>query len=298
MYIFFHKKAIALLITVFFIMLISISITLGLKYINQGANAVNEEQFLLQSTMILDDALTVLQKSKKLEQVTSAETMYNFLSNYKFISSESNGVKFIIELSSARSKVNPNILKNKINLELFKNFLKKKLINDIYADMLFDSMSKIKEDMTYKTGIFNDNSHMFRDYLSSMQHLEEINDYYMTSYHDSNLNNLDTEALFYFSPDTNSSIDLNFATAPTMEVILGCDELRAQEIVENNSLALSLEDLQLSDAEKISLSKFKTSFFEPYLDIKVEIEHNNKIAHIRFEYNITSKKGSNFVFEV
>jgi len=44
--------------------------------------------------------------------------------------------------------------------------------------------------------------------------------------------------------------------------------------------------------------KFKTSFFEPYIYVVINIEQNKNNAIISFEYDIKKKKGSNFVYEI
>ncbi|MDB2562093.1 hypothetical protein N9X61_00665 [Sulfurimonas sp.] len=293
-----QKRGIALLVTVFFIMLVTISVGVGLKYIKEGNNSIHEEQFLFQSAMVLDDVLHMLTTSSELEGIGSAIDMSNFLLSSEMIPFESNGLEVIIKFSSARSKINPNALQKKVSLDAFKNFLMTRGINTIYADFLFDSMSRIREDQTYTTEIFNKNPEMFRDYIASQKHLEAINEFYVNTLHDSNFKSLETQEFLYLSSDTNSSVDLNFATAQTYEILLGCDVSRAEVLSLEESVRENIEDLQLSDEEKINLTKFQTSFFEPYLDVNIEIRQKDKTSKIRFEYNIKSKKGSHFVFEV
>lgn len=292
------KRGIALLVTVFFIMLITLSVGVGLKYINESSKSIQKEQFLFQTTVILDDVLSILQKLKELEQVGSAVDMSTFLLTSEVIPFQSNGVEVLIKFSSARSKMNPNALKDKERLAVFKLFLMRKSINTVYADILLDSMSGLKEDQTYLTGIFNTHPYAFRDYITSSQHLQMINKFYVNSFHDVNFQRIDTKEIFYTSKDSNSSIDLNFATSSTYEILLGCDTARAEELSLRGDVLQTLEDLQLSTEEQINLSKFQTSFFEPYLDVNIRIRQEGKISNIRFEYNTKLKKGSNFVFEV
>ena len=293
-----QKRGIALLVTVFFIMLISISVGVGLKTIKEGNSSIHEEQFLFQSAMILDDVLHMLKSSAELEQITSAIDMSTFLQASAIIPFQSNGIEVTINFSSARSKINPNTLKNTASLDAFKNFLNTRGISTVYADFLFDSMGGIREDQTYTTEIFNKNPEMFRDYIASQKHLEAINEFYVNTYHDVSFKSMNTKDFFYPSPDTNTSIDLNFATAQTYEIMLACDAYRAEALSLDERVRENIEDLDLSDEEKINLARFQTSFFEPYLDVKIEIKQNNHSSHIIFEYNIESKKGSHFVFEV
>ena len=279
-------------------MLISISVGIGLKQIKEGNESINDEQFIFQSAVILNDVLEILRTSPELEQVESATDMSNFLLGSEVIPFENNGIQVIIKLSSARSKINPNALKETLAFEAFKTFLIKRGVNAVYAHLLLDSIGGLKEDQTYTTNIFNQDPTLFRDYIASQKHLQAINDMYTNTYHESSLKYLDTQNFLYPSKDTNTSIDLNFATASTFEILLDCDELRAQTLSLDESVYETLEGLQLSEEEKINISKFKTSFFEAYLDVNIEIIHKDKSSKIRFEYNIKSKKGSQFVFEV
>ena len=294
----YSKNAIALLITLFFIMLITLSIGVSLKYINEGSKEVNKEQFILQSNVILEDVLEILKKSPDLEQIKTPSDLSLFLLSTEFIPIQNNAIDVVIKFKSARSKFNPNFLKEARVLETFKNFLVSKGVNPSYADLLYDSVNGIKEDQTYSTNIFIENPLAFRDYIASRKHLEAINQFFVNSYHETSIYTLDMDTLFYFSNDTNSSIDLNQATALTYELILSCDEQRAMALSGLENSYEKVEDMGLSEQEKINLARFKTSFFEPYLDVEIQIRQNNQTSSIRFEYNIESKKGSNFVFEV
>jgi len=265
------RKAIALLITVFFVMLITISIGVGLKYVKDSSVNVYSEVYMLQSSVILEDVLKILKTSQDLEKIKSAQELEMFLSESSIIPFESNGFNVIIELSSARAKVNPNTFTNPSRLEVFKTFLMSKMLNIEYANILSDVIGGIKEDMSYNTDIFNKKPYLFRDYLTSHKHLEEVNDFYMKYYHDNNLKNIDMQKLFYISKDKNSSIDLNYATPLAWELMLGCDEDRAKTLSLGGGTYTAVKDIGLYDNEKVSQSKFQTSFFEPYIDVKIEI---------------------------
>ena len=124
-----NKRAIALLITVFFIMLITMSVGVGLKYINSGSKSMQSEQFTLQSSMIINDVLQLLQTSEELSQIDSSDGLAMFLAESSFIPFESNGVSVVIQISSARAKINPNTLSTKPRLDAFKNYLMLKMVN-------------------------------------------------------------------------------------------------------------------------------------------------------------------------
>ena len=63
------RKAIALLITMMFIIAITISVGVGLSYTKRAQNVLKDENFLLQSSIILNDVLTLLKNSQELKLV-------------------------------------------------------------------------------------------------------------------------------------------------------------------------------------------------------------------------------------
>lgn len=300
------RSAIALLITVFFIIAISISLGVSLKQVKDASNEVESETFMLQSTLILEDVTNILKNSRELDAVigeNSVESFFLFLSQVSFIPFESSGIKVSIEISSARSKFNINSLpdtnsSNPFKAQAMSLYLSNFFINESYIGILLDNMSHIKEDNSYNSAIFNDNPTLFRDYIVSHKHLDEINNYYMQTTHENAISKIDFEKLFYFSKPQGYLIDVNYATKDTWRLMLGCDELRAEELWLGGGFYAKEEDLELSDAEAQMLQRFETSFYEPYLDVKVEISKNDQNAFIRFEYDMKTKKGSNFVYEI
>jgi len=299
---FFKKNAIALLITIFFIMLITISIGVGLKFANDASKTMKSELFLFQNSILIEDILAVLKKSPDLEKVKTPEDLYMFLETTPAIPFESNGLEVLIEIQSARSKINPNSFTTKEKKEIFENFLMSKMINTQYAMMLYDLIGKIKPDGGYNTDIFNENSRLFRDYIVSEEHLGELQKIYEKKYRESSLQDLNFKELFYIAPDLNGStysIDINYATPLAWEFMLGCDEQRALGLYEKEEVYTEENlNIYLSEDEVKRLVLFNYGNYVPLLDIKVTIMQKDRRSNIRFEYNIQEKKGSNFVFEV
>lgn len=303
------KKGIALLVTVLFIMAITVAIGIGLKQVKVASLNVENESFMFQTSTILEDVLLILDASKELEQIAhnkSNTDFFTFLSNVSYLSLESSGLRVNIHINSARSNFNVNALINTdestINIDrvnALKEYLSHYRINVNYVDILLDVMSGIKEDMRYYSAIFNENPYLFRDYIVSEKHLGEVNDFYMKTYHH-NLKNIDFTKFFYFNfnKDKNIFIDLNYATAEVWEMMLGCDKQKSHELASGGGRYTSLKDLSLSEKEKVALAKFQTSYFEPFLDVVIIMTQRTQYAKIRFEYNIQTKKGSNFVYEI
>jgi hypothetical protein len=295
------KTGIALLITLLFIMAISISIGVGLKYVNDASAEVENENFLFQSRVVTDDIINLLKNSKEMEAIAkdnSIEGLFIFLSQSGFIPFEIADLKVSIEIGSARAKFNPNTLSdgnNSIELQrvdALKEYVSRYRVEHTYVDILLDNMNPANN--SYNSSIFNDNPYLFREYISSDAHLEEINDFYTQTHYDNNLKNIDFDKLFYLSPDRHTKIDLNYATPEVWEMILGVDKQRAEQLSLGSGSYTDLESLALDEEEIISLGRFDVSYFEPSLDIRLHISKDDKSADIKFEYDIKNKKGLNF----
>ncbi|MCF6330916.1 MAG: hypothetical protein L3I99_05150 [Sulfurimonas sp.] len=300
-----RKNAIALLMTMMFIVAITFSIGIGLKYTNDAQETLKKENFLLQSNVILEDILNILKTSKELDQAESEAGLFLFLSQASFIPIEYGDIKVALELSSARAKFNPNTLYdfnttkiNKQKVLALKEYMSNNNVNPIYVDILLDGMGGVKEDNSYYSDIFNEKPTLFRDYLTSYEHLQGFNDFYTNSFYDNSLSKIKFEDIFYFTKDKNVSIDLNYATAEVWKLMLNITNDEAKNLVafagsytENNPPVLS------SDQNRI-LQNYKISYFEPYIDVKLEIIKDTLSAKISFEYDIVERKGYNFHYEI
>lgn len=296
------RRGIALLITLLFIMLITISIGISLKQVNMASSHVEDEKFLYQSSVVVDDVLTLLKSSQELNDINSSQDFSTFLAETSFVPFEAEGIKVSLELSSARSKFNVNSLVDasakpkQERVAYLKQYMSNYMVITTYVDILLDSMGKIKEDMSYNSELFNDKPYLFRDYIVSAKHLSELNDFYTSYYHEQSLKNINFKELFYFGKNNDYKIDLSYATTEVWEMMLGCDNFRASEL--SATVYEALDDIGLSDDEKLRLAKFDTSFFEPYVDVRLNIMQDKQSANIRFEYDIKNKKGTNFVYEI
>jgi len=295
-----RKRAIALLITVMFVMLITVAIGFGLKQINKSAAMLSNENFMYQSSIIVEDILNILQNSQDVARVADANSsteLFVLLSQASFIPFEIADMSVVLKLSSARAKFNPSTLDTKTT-EALREYMNIKMVNTQYVDILLDAMSGIKADASYNSRIFDEMPYLFRDHIASQEHLEQLNIFYAQEFNDNALQNVDFEKLFYYSNDANASIDLNFATAQTWELMLGTTLQRAEFLAQNAGAYETLESLGLQEDEQERLARFKTSFFEPVLFVELEMHQADKEAYVSFEYDIKKKKGSNFVYEI
>jgi len=289
-----------------FVIVITVAIGFGLKHVNDASSVVKSENFLYQSNMIVEDILHILQTSPDVQKIVdnnSSSDFYVFLSQAAFIPFEVNGLEIVMKLSSARAKFNPNRLMESGNIEkervaLLKQYMNENMINSDYVDILLDNMGKVKVDNSYNSTIFDENPYLFRDYIASNKHLKKISDFYAQEFNDNNLKNINFENLFSFSSDANSTIDLNYATPEVWEMMLGCQKERAEELSAGGGGYEKEADLDLQPDEKKNLEKFQVSYYEPIVQVEIEIMQNSNDAKIRFEYDIKKKKGSDFAYEI
>ncbi len=294
------KSAIALLITVMFIIVITVAIGYGLKEVNRGSQMIRSENFMYQSTIVVEDVLKILQSSPDLQKIADSNSsldLYTFLSSASAIPLNIKNFRVMIKLKSARAKINPSMI-NKQTINLFKSFLNNHRVNTQYADVLMDAKNGVKADNSYNSMIFDDNPTLFRDYIASKKHLKYINNFYKKEYNTNDIDSIDFDKLFYYSSDTNMSIDVNYATTPVWEFMLSCTQQRAEELNLNAGSYEKVSDLNLNDIELKNFKNFKTSFFEPILLVSIEIKQDKDSSKIEFEYNIKDKEGSNFVYEI
>ncbi|MBU1884855.1 hypothetical protein KKB80_11415 [bacterium] len=302
-----RKKGIALLITLLFIIAITASITLGLKQINDASKQLEGQNFIFQTRVILDDVLNIIKNSSEINTIIKDDSeveLNNLISQLSFVPLQIEGLHVNIKVKSVRGKFNLNDLvdsEDKIyisRVEILKEFVSRYQINSNFIDLLLDNMGKTKEDISYNSAIFNDNPILFRDYITSFKHFDKIARYYEKRYNDDSIKNIDFDKIFYYSSQKGEAIDLNYATPELWQMLLGVDDAKAKSLSSAGGGYTKVDDLNLTDIEKERLAKFKTSFFEPFLDVEVEVNRGEQSAYISFEYDIKSKKGYNFVYEL
>lgn len=303
-----RRDAIALMITLFFVIAITLSIGITMKLINDAKAELESENFLLQTTVVLDDVMQMLRGAPEIKAIlddSSGLAFDLFLAQSSFIPFEIGDISVAVSLSSARSKINPNMFRDansslvdEKQLSALNEFLSFYMVNVAFSDILLDGMRGVRTDGLYMSELFYDYPELFRDYVASFEHFEKLKRFFAYSYNDNSLQNIDFEELFYFSKESQYRIDINQATPLAWEMMLGVDRSRAEQLsLESGAYAMS--DLSfLSDSERAQLAHFNTSHFEPCLSVEVEIITLQKSTTIRFEYDMKTKKGTNFVYEI
>jgi hypothetical protein len=148
------------------------------------------------------------------------------------------------------------------------------------------------------SGLFEENPTLFREYIASKKQLDIINNYYLNEYDNRNLEKIPFDELFRYGPYNEEALDLNYVTVSVWELITGATKERATQLFDQEGSYRSLSDLGLTPKESENIAKFKTTFFAPFLAVKVKIIRDVKSINIYFKYDIKLKKGYDFVYEV
>jgi len=296
-----RRSAVALLITLFFIIAITAAVGISLTHLKKSGDALHEARFMLQSSAIVEDVLLVMKEGEKLGVVSDAESLSIFLATTGFIPLELKELLVKIEISSAMGHLNINSLSSSKELqEAFMAYLVRFNVQDAYymSDLLLDCMGGDKE--VYKTNIFDEMPELYRQRIVSSRHFGKILDFYIHERHDNAVLKVPWDDMIRFDDNNATMVDANYVTPALWQLFLpGLELERAEELAEAGGGGYSkLEDMDLSPEERTILSKYKIGFYQPVVHLDIEVLENNSSAHIAFDYDISSKKGKHFEFGI
>lgn len=284
-------------------MIISVAIGYGLSEMKKASKIAQNESILYKSSMVLEDILSILENSTDINSLlddNASADLYSFFEMTQYLPLDIANEKVVLSLKSARSKLNINMINQKNEL-LFRNYFDRYMIGNNYVDILKECMRKNQAKDQYNnsfSSLFDKKPALFRNYIASKEHLEQINEFYTQEYGETNLKMVPFDTLFSFSEDPNEAVDLNYISSDVWELILDTSKERAQELYAGEGTYTSLGDLHLTQKEKKNLAKFKTTFFAPFIFVEIEIMREGSRSKLTFVYDIKKKRGYNFVFEV
>lgn len=309
------RRAIALLITLFFIIAITASIGIGLKYINEGLKQSEREKFMIQSRILLDDVFGILKRYSSELDINSSSDLSAFMSTINSVVLPlDDTTKIKLSAKSARNRININSLSDE-NLSLMVGeYLQERAVGSEYLELWRDLIGGVREDGAYMTSLYYDRPELFLDApkkLNSPRYLKEINDYYLQNYTNANIKKIKFENIFYFyQSEGNASsygVDLGFASQELKELL----QIRTapMTLIEEDGYeedGYYDEELcaNLSPEQNATLGRFGFACrFQPVIEVNMEMvginEEGKKMqANIRFEYDLKLKKGSHFVYEI
>lgn len=295
-----RRHGIALLITIFFIIAITAAVGISLMNLKQSGEELREARFLLQSGAVVEDVLSLMKEADKLGTVSDAESLSIFLSTAGFIPLELKELLVKIEITSAMGRININTLAaSKEFQQALIEYMARFNVQDAnyMSDLLIDCMGGHRD--VYKTDIFDEMPELYRERIVSRRHLNKILDFYVRERHDNAVVKLPWDALIRFDDSNVTAVDVNYITPALWQMYLpGLDEERAVDLASGGGAYNTLDDIDLSADDKAQLAKFGLSFFQPVVRMDVEVLENNSSAHIAFDYDLSTKKGTHFEFGI
>jgi len=294
------RPAVALLITLFFIIAITAAVGVSLSNIQKSGKALHESRFLLQSGAVIEDVLALMSEADKIGTISDADTLELFLLTAAFIPLELKELLVKIEITSTMGHININTLsRTEAFQEALITYLARFNVQDAYYmnDLLVDCMGGYKD--VYKTNIFDELPELYRDRIVSKRHFEKILDFYVRERHDHSVETIPWDALIRFDENNVTTLDANYVEPALWQLFLPqLQEEQAIALSDNDVVYSSLQDLDITAEERQALSPFNLGFFVPTVHLDVEIMENNSTAHVSFDYDMSTKKGKHFEFGI
>jgi hypothetical protein len=295
-----RRSGIALMITLFFIIAITTAVGVSLMHLRLGGEQLHEGRFLVQSSAVLDDVLTLLERVQEISPIKDADSLNVFLLSAGFLPLEAQNLRVKIEIESAMGHLNINALSESEALQdaLSKYMLRYNVQDIAYmTDLLIDCMSGPKE--YYRTDIFDEMPWLYRERIVSHEHLQQILDFYTRLRHDNSVQILPWSELVRFGEHNDTALDANYVTPQVWELLLPTlQEEIAEKLAAGAETYGSAEDLDLSEEELSDLEGFSVRYYVPEVHVSVDMEEHNRSSRIAFDYNLTTKKGSHFVYGI
>ncbi len=302
------RKAVALLVTLFFVMTISAVIAYLLHTLDSAKQSVRNQELMIQSMISVDDIEKIFQNNPQIDNLVeqkSQDALYLLIAQMQNLSLFLNGMHFTLTLQSARSTFNVHHLitskKEPVMQRIYalKRFLvTNDIADEVFVDILVDALIGKKLDQSYYSELFFDKPLFFQEGLVSYGQFLVLLDYYATKYHDRRVYAFEWQKLFNFSTSQKNSVDLNYATAFVWQLFLGCSKERGVELATQEIIAKSLDDFGLTHEEKKAIKVFDYNFFMPVVTVEIAIIKNRKGSHIKFEYDLAQKKAGSFEVEL
>lgn len=300
------RPAMALMMTLFFIIAIVSALAISLTQTRQVMTHVNEGQFLVQTSALLEDTLSLFKGAKELDEIVDATTFDLYMSMASVIPlPEVNGLRVLISMESDRGKFNINTLnaKDKKLLTMFQEYLQNSQYNiqdiNYLTELLMDAMSG-KRDLYY-TDIFDQYPLLYRERIVNKKHLDQILDYYILTRHDNAVSLVPWEELFRFGDNNDSTLDVNYMKQASWQMILPfIQETTAVEIAESGEVYEKLDDISYLDEGSIKILKdYNATTYQPFIQVELDVNNDkNQSSRVKFEYDLKNKKAYKFEYTI
>ena len=295
------RKGVVLLVTLMLIMLLMGIVSIFLSKTKESKDNVTYIYSTMQTNLVMQNLLGYL------KEINFDEDMifYASLAPFPLEFSQSN---VLFELKSAQRQININsfiqaTLKDNLANDRFILLLLKYKVKEpnLFLDILKDTHDKdIDERNSEDSEIINEYPIFRNSKIYNQVHLDKIIDYYFDKTGDNNIFDVPFSDIFSFD---NSSIDINFMSRDTMEILFEDANYNILKAIEEKvEIYDELEDLPFDEyyINKIEkgilgqIIKTKTTLLEIKADVNYKTQFTSKIS---FKYNITSKKITDYTID-
>ena len=281
------RKSIALLVTLFFILSISVVVSYILEIQTRSFELLETSKDITQLQALSLDIKKIIKKIPQINDINSSEDLADFLDNFSQIPLLiSDDLVANIEISSAASKININLFSKWTakQKEIFLNYLQNRYQlsqPQFFLDIIQD-LTTNKKNYYPLTPILNDNPKFGKSGIYDFDEFMIAVDYYIKNSLDFHILNVPWRKIITFS---GNEIDLNQMDKELWYLFL---PNRGEDEIENlkSNIYEKIDDVDISDEEKKILKSFNVKTFVPKIDIKIEIKNKK----IEFEYDISKKK--------
>ncbi len=293
------RHGIALMITLFFIIAITAAVGISLSQFTQAKLSRNDNGFLVQTAVILDDVMTFVRNDARINSVEDAKSMASLVQYASLIPIKSNGLEVTVRVNSAYHAPNINTLgHSKVLQEALKDYCYANQVRDVeyLLDLLRDSMDA--EDGP-RTNLLDTLPWMRHERIADMDHLQQILDYYVLNRRDDSVNAIAWREIVRFDEQNSTAMDLNQLSPEAWRLVAPAmiDE-KVKHLVRYRGNFESYADLELDEDTQEKIEALDGRFYMPVLHIALDIRQADNKAVIEFEYEIETKKARIIKYEV
>jgi len=297
------RPAIALIITLFFIMAMTLLVGISSSLSDRALKRVEKERFLIQANRISADVVTMLTQMTK--DMNGSDDLAMLIDLPVLLDDEVSGMYVEITFESASSRLNINSLvdENGTIQKEYYNLLENILINNQVLDpSLFLALVADTIDSDIKERIVDSEIASLDPFYSNgeiidMRHFNKIIRMYIEMRDDLAIKQIPWSKIIstvgekvdinHITPELFTEIFPNFAPDEVIEYTLG------RENTYN-----AMEDLEVDDITKEHLEKLGVSFYEPLVKCEVLLKVNEQTGIITFYYDLSGKNASEFNIKI
>jgi len=297
------RSAIALIITLFFLMAMTILVGVSTSLSERALKRVEKERFMIQANRMSHDVVTMLSDITK--DLNGSDDLEMLTELPVILDDEESGMHVEITFESASSHLNINALVDEnatINKEYY-NLLENILINNQVLDpSLFLALLADTIDKDLKERIVDSEPSRLDPFFSNgeimdMKHFYKIVDMYIQMRDDFSIKEIKWDQII---STVGEKIDINHVTPTLFAEIF--PNFSPEEIVEytlSKELTYkSMEDLNVDDITREYLEKLGVSFYEPLVKCRVLLQLNEQVGIITFYYDLSGKNASEFDIKI